>query len=393
VDNAVSSLLAGLHGLEQQPTAVAFLQHLAPLLQDYLGADSVIGYELIPDTGGVPRPHPVVRGMSDTAAKQLGRPAHNSLLGDFIRQWRPYYEPDSQTWLNMPGKKRPYIQFLAAEHIQSFAFLPIGRGHAKLAALLLHYRQPTPFSPEFRQAVSALTSLASLHLAQIPHLQPDNPIRHKNIAVAHTFYGSIAATFAGHMRGLEHELGQIFGQNGHGPPPEVQGYVDKAKNLVAHAMRDLVINASGELLVDLHTMPLSKALATTASALQRAWPASQQVQIDIAAIPPLLDQQPLPLRQLVYTLVMEAVGNAIKHGGPAPFIHVDIQLDGAALAVRVLDHGRGFDLTQTQFSPHGLGFWRAYIEQELGGEFHVASQQGAFGTVVEAHLPVILERK
>ncbi len=157
-------------------------------------------------------------------------------------------------------------------------------------------------------------------------------------------------------------------------------------------MRNLVIDASGDLLVDLQTMSLWKALNTAVAALERAWPPHQQVKIDLHPIPIVIERQSLALRQLLYTLVLEAVGNAIKHGGPAPYINIDLNWADNQIFVQVIDHGQGFEPQLDQFSEYGLGFWQTYISDYLSGEFRVSSQPG-FGTVVTATIPVIPPRK
>ena len=134
-------------------------------------------------------------------------------------------------------------------------------------------------------------------------------------------------------------------------------------------------------------MSLEKALRTTAAALRRAWPEGQRVTINISPLQKAIERQPPSLRRLLYALVLEAMGNAIKHGGPAPFVHVDIIWAEGSITVQVIDHGCGFDRQTQPLSPHGLGFWVAYLPH-LGGEFRVASQSG-FGTVVTACVPVL----
>jgi signal transduction histidine kinase len=138
-------------------------------------------------------------------------------------------------------------------------------------------------------------------------------------------------------------------------------------------------------------MSLWKALNTAVAALKRAWPPQQQVKIDLHPIPVVIERQSLALRQLLYTLVLEAVGNAIKHGGPAPYINIDLNWADNQVYLQIIDHGQGFDRLNVPFSEYGLGFWQMYVCDYLSGEFGVSSQPG-FGTVVTATIPVIPAR-
>jgi signal transduction histidine kinase len=67
------------------------------------------------------------------------------------------------------------------------------------------------------------------------------------------------------------------------------------------------------------------------------------VQIDVDPIPQLIEHQPLPLRELLYTLVLEGLGNAVKHGGPAPYIHIGLRWRNNQINIQIIDHGCGFD--------------------------------------------------
>ena len=307
--------------------------------------------------------------------------AYTSTLGDLIRYGQPYYEPDAQTWSRVrPDSDLPH--FIHQENIHSFASLPICHKQHKLGLLLLAYRQQETWPQARRQLLAACTLLIGTCLAEA-----SNATQHKDdrIATAHTLYGNIANILKGRLDALEAEVMQAFGE---AVPPHLATQLRKAKALAFEEMRHLVIEAAGDLLVDLEKMSLYKSLHTTAVALQRAWPSQQIVQIDIDPIPHIIEHQPLPLRKLLYTLVLEGLGNAVKHGGPAPYIHVAMRWRDSQIYVQVIDHGCGFDLKTRPFSPYGLGYWQHYISQQLHGAFQVSSQPG-FGTVINVQIPII----
>jgi signal transduction histidine kinase len=208
------------------------------------------------------------------------------------------------------------------------------------------------------------------------------------VATAHTLYGNIANILKGRLDALEAEMLQAFRDD---VPPHLASHLEMAKELAFEEMRNLVIEAAGDLLVDLESMSLHKSLHTTAVALQRAWPPGQSVQIDIDPIPQLIEQQPLPLRKLLYTLALEGLGNAVKHGGPAPYIHIGVRWRDNRIYMQLIDHGCGFDRANGQFSPYGLGYWQQYINDQLHGVFEVSSQPG-YGTVINVQIPIIPTR-
>lgn len=390
MDQAVSTFLIKLNQLNQSQTAVALLTAAASLLQEQFGAETVVGFTLIPETGGVPQREPIISGRCSANGREtLQTLAHTDLLSDFIRHWQPHYENDVAKWLQL-GQKSPhpsaYARFLEVEQVKTFVFLPLGEGNTKLSILLMHYRQSKSFDEQEQAVLSACINLMSTYLGRLMRQLATQPALKKRMAVAHTLYGSAAVSFKGHIDSLEHELHQAV--NGE-IMPDLLPHLDAARNMVFEVMRTLVIEASGELLVNLRQMSLAKALNTTAAALKRAWPQSRQVIIDIPPISAQIERQPIHLKQILYTLTLEAIGNAIKHGGPAPYIHVDISWSNYQIYIKVIDHGRGFDPQTAVFSEHGLGFWQHYIREQLQGVFRVVSQPSGFGTVVEAQIPII----
>jgi hypothetical protein len=381
LDQLVTSLLMQLQKLG---TAHEILEQATAVLSQHLATAVTLTFPLIPETGGVPAQPPACYGtllQGDSLQSLTTTACTTGTVGDLIRYGQPYYEHEAQTWAKIrPSTDFPY--FIQCEEIQSFVALPITNQTQKLALILLAYRQPQIWSAEWRRVVEACGFLIATCLS--PSL-PDRQQKQNRMAMAHTLYGNVANLFKGQLDALETEMMEMLGEN---VPMPLAAHLATAKEIAFEEMRNLVIEASGDLLVNLREMPLYKALITTTAALERAWPQGQAIQIEIAPIPYLIEQQSPALRELLYTLVLEAMGNAIKHGGPAPYIHVGMRWQQNQIYVQILDHGCGFERWERPFSPYGLGYWQAYITQRLGGVFQVSSQP-KFGTVINAQIPVI----
>ncbi len=365
----------------------ALLTHIAQTLQTVFQTDLVVAYELIPETGGVPRLPPICVGslqQPQIAHAALANASHIGMLGDFIRHGQMVAESDAASWCEMTRETADYSQFIDCEHITSFLFIPLRWEHINLSALFLNYRRPMSLQDLPMADMETVAPLLSLAYSSVVASMSSPQNLHKRMAMAHTYYGGAVAMFKGQVDALQTEVERTL----ESPLPlPLRIQLDSLKHTVFDVMRNLVIDVSGDVLVDLEQMSLEKALRTTAAALRRAWPEGRQVNIDISPLPKVIERQPQQLRRLLYALVLEAMGNAIKHGGPAPFVHVDIIWEGGGITVQVIDHGCGFDRKNQSLSTHGLGFWMTYLPH-LGGEFRVASQVG-FGTVVTAYLPVL----
>ncbi len=370
-----------------------FLAQAVAALSDHLDRAVVLGYELIPELGGVPRVPPIRAGelsRPEDSARALGEAAHVGVLGSLIHRWEPCYLGEvAVSSLPGGGQAGPdgYRQFLEGEAIQSLAFLPL-HGHTRLGALVLNFRSPHALSDEDWRIIEVCGALIGGQLAHMNRAVRAGSAQKRRMATAHTLYNEIALRFKQQIDTLEVELGQALGSLNVAPPPALTAHLEAAKNTVFELMRDLVIEASGDLLVNLEKMSLYKALNTAAAALERGWPATQKVAIEVQAIPPVIERQSLALRQLLYALALEAMGNAVKHGGPAPFINVELGWHDRHVYVEIIDHGQGFDVEAVPFSPHGLGFWQEYVVEQLAGSFNVSSDPG-LGTVVYARIPVI----
>lgn len=391
MEDLITRLLDATWDLDTAVTGHDLLLCAGEIIQEHWQTAVFVAYELIPEIGGVPQTPPVCLGTfqhEQQSLHVLAHVPHTGMLADFIRHGRPVFEKDAPSWCGIPStqpEQADYSRFIELEGIAAFLFLPLQWQQDRLGAIFLNFRDAAQLDEHLPTKMQGYTAVLALQLAHILKRSGLPQDHKKQMAVAHTYYGGAVAMFKGQVDALQEEIQDAIG----GALPEaVQAQLDTVKRTVFDVMRNLVIDVSGDVLVDLKTMSLSKALNTTAAALQRAWPVGQKVTIDIPPIPAIIERQPMSLRRLLYALALELVGNAIKHGGPAPYVNVDISWAEHEIMVQVIDHGYGFDLKKQPFSEHGLGFWQDYIDGQLRGEFRVASQLG-FGTVVTTKIPVL----
>lgn len=377
-----------------QQTIQTYLGQAIGILSQHLHPDLIVGYQLIPETGGVPRLPAVYTGeLLNPAVSRpiLEHGVYIGTLGRLIRQWELCFDSCVELdELSDSENEGDYAWLFKAEAIEHYVFIPLPLHQPPmLGALLLHYRDRPMLDKDDQSIIRACSILMGNRLEHIRRLHPSNEETFRK-AAAHTIYDRVATTFKGQIDLLEAEMIRTLGKE---LPDNIAGQLDAARLTVFDVMRNLVIQAAEDVLIDLETMPLSQVLNSTTTALMRGWPEQQKVQIEMSTIPDIVDTQPLKLRQILYALALEAVGNAIRHGGPAKYIHVEVDWNWlqSQVEIMVTDHGQGFDVDPTDFSPFGLGFWHRYIEQNLGGEFKVSGGPG-YNTVVRAIIPVIPAR-
>jgi two-component system sensor histidine kinase UhpB len=92
-----------------------------------------------------------------------------------------------------------------------------------------------------------------------------------------------------------------------------------------------------------------------------------------------------------FRIVQEAVSNAIRHGGGAAHISVELAIDQNWLSLNISDDGCGFNpeaLTHSDGETGGMGLLSMRERAELlGGQFRLQAAPGA-GASVEARLPL-----
>jgi signal transduction histidine kinase len=94
---------------------------------------------------------------------------------------------------------------------------------------------------------------------------------------------------------------------------------------------------------------------------------------------------PMSIKNTVFRLVQEAVGNIIRHA-KATSVWLSITIEGDSLELVVRDDGRGFDSALAPGTALGLVGMKERAEL-AGGSLSVGSTLGQ-GTVVRARLPV-----
>lgn len=387
--------LATLNGKLEDNTISSVLKKITDILADERPEDLVVAYELIPETGGFPRPPAIYSGPAhepEQMVNALDNVRENTTLLRLIQNWQLYCPGDDEPyekWLfSNPKKKEGYQRLIASEHIKSFSFMPLGSPKLKLGAILINHPKSLSLDEQERTELELYQTVLSALVLSIYQHSHAIYIPKSRMVTAHMLYNLIADRFKRHIAALELEIQKSFGD--HTLPTAIATHIDEAKKSVTELMRDLVIKASvsEDLLIDFRTISLYKALSSATSTLERALPDGNQLEIELFPVPPVFERQSLKLKQLIYALVMEVVGNSLKHGGPAEYICIQLGWKNNTAFVQVIDHGQGFDSKTTQFSEFGLGFWQHYICHCLAGRFEVSSHPG-YGTNVIAKIPVV----
>ncbi len=394
---ALISQINRLNEVETGKSLDAYLKHVAEIIKVALKADFILGFQLVPETGGVPRLLPFCLGPDAQLLAEVSLSDYITGIRQFIALWAVHtgrlykHEDPLETQVVYPEIFERWMKVL---QIETFLFLPLSQSTQKLAALIVGFQGQLSLSEAQLKYVRATLPHIGTGLIQYHQQERFAHLKLEQTALSHTFYNDIANRFRGRINALEHEIHLLFNQYGIKEHNRVTDHLDAAKESVYEAMRDLVIRGPEYLLVDLKQMTLYKALTIMCSALERAWLGNRHIRIEVEPIPSVIERQPLLLRRLLYTLAVELVGNAIKHGGPAPYTHIKVIRFQDSLIMQVIDHGKGFDAAHSAFSPWGLGFWRDLITTQLGGTFEISSipYEGS-GTTVTVHLPFIAHRR
>jgi signal transduction histidine kinase len=162
-------------------------------------------------------------------------------------------------------------------------------------------------------------------------------------------------------------------------PSQVRGPIDYVLSLAEAGlaeMRALIFELRPE---SLENEGLMTALVKQASSLQARH--NLEVKLDLGDEPTM----PLDQKESLYRVAREALHNVVKHAA-ATQVTLRLCADGDALALDVIDNGRGFD-TGGQFPGHlGLQSMRERVAA-LGGAFEMTSAPGA-GSHIRVRLPL-----
>ncbi|WP_274650357.1 sensor histidine kinase [Paenibacillus humicola] len=111
--------------------------------------------------------------------------------------------------------------------------------------------------------------------------------------------------------------------------------------------------------------------------------------IDIVFQAPKSDSRlSIHYQKALYRIILEGVGNAIRHGGSSR-VKVDLTVLPRAVKLAIADNGKGFDVRSKPSKPgsgFGLNNMRA-LAVSLGGTFSIDSKKGG-GTEILVWLPL-----
>jgi two-component system sensor histidine kinase BaeS len=161
-------------------------------------------------------------------------------------------------------------------------------------------------------------------------------------------------------------------------------------------LRTVTLSETGSLALHRESTDLGILAAEVAASFgPAATDAGVSVEIDIADDLPLLDVDPVRIREVLANLV----ANALRHTPRDGSIRIEAEASGAALVVRVRDTGAGIDAAllpdvfdrfakgaDSRGSGLGLAIARGLVEAH-GGTIEVASEPG-HGAVFTFRLPV-----
>ncbi|MFC4810055.1 sensor histidine kinase [Paenibacillus sp. GCM10023250] len=149
--------------------------------------------------------------------------------------------------------------------------------------------------------------------------------------------------------------------------------------------------ASGELRATIHSLSSSKGGNGSWIGIVRSHLANQAklsgVNIAFNA-PQSVGQLALNQQKALYRIILEGVGNAIRHGS-SQCVTIELTVKQGAVRLTIEDDGRGFDVrakTVKTGSGFGLSNMRA-LAVSLGGTFDIESKIG-IGTRIEIWLPL-----
>jgi signal transduction histidine kinase len=96
---------------------------------------------------------------------------------------------------------------------------------------------------------------------------------------------------------------------------------------------------------------------------------------------------PLAVRDELFLVLREALGNALQHGDPRT-ITVDVRIGRPRVEAMVSDNGSGFDVEKARLAATGTGM-RSMVERarRVGGTLEVESRPGR-GTTVRCRVPL-----
>src|SRR5699024_12852484 len=105
---------------------------------------------------------------------------------------------------------------------------------------------------------------------------------------------------------------------------------------------------------------------------------------------PIFEEFPIDkgIENQLFRILQEAVSNTLRHAD-ATTLHITLIKREGFIIMRIVDNGKGFDMTETSTSSYGLDTLKERSE-DLGGSFKVVSLPTK-GTRIEVKIPSLHE--
>ncbi len=343
--NALSNLSDGL-------SLADMFDEVARLARDQFGAQRAVLYQLAPGTG-YPLTPPLFHGSSSDSDSLPHTPlGEQAPLFHLIEKWEPDY---------------------AAPNV---AFLPLGHRSERAGALFLYYRDKV-FSPLDKLSLEAFANVVA------EQINRERARWRKYEAFGGVLFGvhgplTLSADSIRRLTGRAQETLRSDPDTAEAALEQAQKVARKlevAAMLTRLARRD-----------ELDETGLREELRRAAIKLVQLIEPQCRVHLNI---PDAADDLPLPVLDALYCLAMEAVANAALHGR-ARRIELTIEVEPAAIALRVSDNGQGFDPASARHGPNGIFEGLELVQKQFAARGTVESQPGQ-GARVEVVFPCLAE--
>lgn len=273
----------------------------------------------------------------------------------------------------------PRFRYYPPAHpqLRSFLGVPIMAGGEVLAALYLADKVgAAEFTAGDQELVETLAGHAAL---AVVNAQRQERLRELSIAdertrIARDLHDSVTQTLFSLTLAAESAATVAA-------DPRVHPHLDRIRGLSRSALDELRTLVDTLRPPDVDTEGLAVALRKRVELLQAVH--DVPIELEVSGRLPGGDAA---VQREVLKVANEAIGNALQHAKPHR-ISVRLDLDRAAIRLRVADDGRGFDLGETSRTSRRLGLTSMRERTEaLGGRLGVDTAPGA-GTAVTLEVP------
>ncbi len=289
---------------------------------------------------------------------------------------------DQQITTDLPESVKPLDPRLAAwkvairKYYRAYLAVPLIIKDALYGALVLYYPQPRAFSEEDISLGLALAGQVALAIenARLREQAEESAVAAERNRLARDLHDAVTQTLF--SASLIADVLPILWER---KPEEGRRRLQELRELTRGAlaeMRTLLLELRPASLVEAEMGDLLKHLAEAATGRARL-PVTLEVECGERRLPP-------DVQVAFYRIAQEALNNIVKHA-EANTVQIHYRFDGAQVALRVVDDGRGFDPAQISIDHLGVGIMRERAEA-IGGALAVRSAPGK-GTDVRLHWP------